>query len=89
MDMNYSAPIHQDPLLLIHIVDESWAAETLPMEDINVPPSALTGVDDQDLAAAGDQDEEEHKWNDLGLDDFSKLISKQKLPGESKPRNSS
>lgn len=70
MDMVFSAPVHQDPQLIIDIVDEVWAAETLPIEDIEVPANSMAGVDDDDPTAANEQ-EEEDKWNDFGVDELS------------------
>lgn len=74
MDMNFSAPIHQDPLLVADILDEAWASETLPVEDIEVPQSAIGNVEDDD-AAATNEEEDDNKWMYLALDEFAPLTS--------------
>lgn len=75
MDMNFSAPIHQDPLLIIHIVSEEWATETLPTDDVEVHPSIFPGVDEDEHGPTDEQENEEDKWNDLGLDNLAKLAA--------------
>lgn len=70
MDMSFSAPIHQDPHVLIDVVDEAWAAETLPVEDVDVPPTAITNIDEDD-PTAHQEEEEDNKWTDLALDELS------------------
>lgn len=70
MDMSFSAPVHQDAHLLIDIVDEAWAADTLPVEDIEVPPTAITNIDEDD-PTAHQEDGDENKWTDLALDELS------------------
>ena len=72
MDMNFSAPVHQDPLLVVELIDETWASETLPAEDIELPQSAVAHVEDDDTAVANDTDEDD-KWTDNGLEDFKPL----------------
>lgn len=74
MDMNFSAPVHQDPLLVLEIIDDAWAAETLPIEDIDVAPADLTHLDDEDPALPNDDDDED-KWNDLSLDQLTNTTS--------------
>ncbi|KAI0560185.1 hypothetical protein FGB62_122g035 [Gracilaria domingensis] len=83
MDMNFSAPINQDPLLVIHIVDEEWATETLPTEDIELPPSIIPTIEEDDHGAVDEQENEDDKWNDLGLDDFALLASETARPNGS------
>lgn len=70
MDMAFSAPVHQDAHLLIDIVDESWAAETMPVEDVEVPPTAMTNMDDDDPTAP-QEEEDDNKWNDLALEELN------------------
>lgn len=77
--MVFSMPIHQDPHVTILIVDETWAAETLPVDDINVPANAIANVDDDDPSAQN-EDGNENKWNDLGLDDLHIATSLNSAP---------
>lgn len=72
MDMNFSAPVHQDPLLVIEIIDEAWASETLPTDDIEVTQSALANGEDEDATVANDS-EENDKWTDLALEEFKPI----------------
>lgn len=70
MDMVYSAPVHQDPLLAIDVIDEAWAQETLPVEDVEVPAAALVNIDEDDPNVPHEEDDD-NKWNDLALDELS------------------
>lgn len=72
--MVFSAPIHQDPLLVIEIVDDAWAAETLPVEDVVVAPTEMTNLEEDEPTATQDDDDED-KWNDLALDEYASHIS--------------
>ncbi|CAN8063656.1 unnamed protein product [Agarophyton chilense] len=83
MDMNFSAPIHQDPLLIIHIVDEAWTTESLPTEDIDLPPAVIPTIEEDEHAVVEEQENEEDKWNDLGLDEFSSLATETNRPNGS------
>ena len=74
MDMVYSAPVHQDPLLMIEIVDDTWAAETLPVEDVVVAPSEMTNLE-EDEPAATPEEEDENKWTDLAIDELTTAIT--------------
>lgn len=74
MDMVYSAPIHQDPLLMIDIVDDAWAAETLPVEDVVVAPAYMLNLEEDETATSNDG-EDDDKWNDLSLDQFAPQAS--------------
>lgn len=76
MDMVYSAPIHIDPLLVIEIIDDAWASERLPVEDVVVAPSEMTNLE-EDEPAVTQEEEDEDKWNDLGVDE---LASASTLP---------
>lgn len=67
MDMVFSAPVHQDPLLMIEIIDKQWAAETLPVEDIVVAPAEMTNLEEDEPPVPPEEDEAD-KWNDLSLD---------------------
>lgn len=74
MDMEFSAPVHMDGALIIDIIDNEWATDTLPMDDIEVPASAVAPLDDDDIAGAPLLDDEsapENRWTDLGLDSFA------------------
>lgn len=73
MDMVYSAPVHIDAAVLIHVVDDAWATETLPVEDVEVPPSAVANVDDDDGVAQ--EEEDVNKWNELQLPTISRPVS--------------
>lgn len=79
MDMMFSMPIHQDPHTILSIVDEVWAAETLPIEDIIVPANAVTNVDDDDPSSPNEY-EDENKWNDLGLEELNTAASSNSAP---------
>lgn len=79
MDMVFSMPIHQDPHVALGIVDEAWAAETLPVDDINIPANAVANVEDDDPSAQND-DEDENKWNDLGLEELHVATSSNPAP---------
>lgn len=71
MDMEFSAPVHMDGALLIEIIDSDWAADVLPMDDVEVPASAVAPLDDDDIVGAPLVDDEsapENMWTDLGLD---------------------
>lgn len=70
--MQFSAPVHQDALLIMNIVDEVWAAETLPIEDITVPASDMNNVEEDDTGIA-QEDDDVNKWNDFALEQFSKF----------------
>lgn len=81
MDMVYSAPVHVDALLLLEIIDDAWAAEKLPVEDIVVPPSEMVNLDDDDPPTAPDDDDD--KWNDLGLDELAASTFAAEPPSDS------
>lgn len=76
MDMVFSAPIHQDPMLLIEIIDEAWAAETLPIEDVVVAQAEMANLE-EDEPNPTQEDYDADKWNDLALDEFTSHISDQ------------
>jgi hypothetical protein len=74
MDMEFSAPVHMDGALVIEIIDNDWAADTLPTDDVEVPASAVAPLDDDDLAGAPPPDDTsapENRWADLALENFS------------------
>lgn len=68
-DMVFSAPIHQDPLQTVDIIDQQWATDTLPIEDIQIPSNALSNIDDDDPTLNNEHDDD-NKWNHLALDDI-------------------
>lgn len=77
MDMEFSAPVHIDAALLLEVIDDEWAADVLPLEDIDVPLGAAAPADDDDIdgvapPTAGDADaaDAEDRWTDLALDSF-------------------
>lgn len=74
--MVFSAPVHQDPMLIIEIVDEAWAAETLPIEDVVVAQAEMANLEEEDPNAS-QEDCDADKWNDLALDEFTSHISAQ------------
>jgi Apc13p protein len=74
MDMEFCAPVHLDGALVIEIIDNEWATDTLPMDDIEVPASAIAPLDDDDIIGAPPVDDAsapENRWTDLGLDAFA------------------
>lgn len=69
MDMCYSAPIHMDPLLMIGIVDDYWAAEILPFEDIPLSRDDVLAIRELDSDSSSNYDKkDEDVWNDLSLE---------------------
>lgn len=71
MDMVFSAPVHMDGALMIEVIDSDWAADVLPMDDIEVPASAAAPLDEDDIVGAplvDDESSPENMWTDLGLD---------------------
>lgn len=86
MDMSYSAPVHFDPVLVVHIVDEAWASDTLPIEELSIPPALISNDDDDDGHAASEENEED-KWSELALDKFVKLAAEEGVSSEL-PRHS-
>lgn len=88
--MVFSAPVHQDPLLIIDIVDDAWAADTLPVEDVVVSPAEITNLED-DEPSAQPEEEDDDKWTDLTLDEFASRTSLRrqstsKVPPSTTPR---
>ncbi len=65
MDMVYSAPVNYDSYLVIHVIDDEWINDTLPVEDAMSPASAVAPVDDDDSVPP--EDDEDDKWTDLGI----------------------
>jgi hypothetical protein len=59
--------------LPLDVIDEAWTAESLPHDEIEIPPEHDLHVDDHELETMriqsnmNDKDEED-KWADLGLD---------------------
>lgn len=48
-DMNFSAPIHCDGATTLDIVDEQWAKDTLPDDEIEFPPFiTAAAMEDED-----------------------------------------
>lgn len=71
MDMDFSVPVHMDGYLLVDIIDNAWAADVLPLDDIEVPVSAMTVLDDDDMTIQADEAALETKWTDLALHTLS------------------
>lgn len=67
MDMQFSMPIHQDPHIILSIVDKAWAAAKLPKDEITVPENTVTNTE-EDEANAQTEAEDETKWTYLGFD---------------------
>lgn len=63
MDMEFTAPVHFDAYEALHVMDDEWLAEDLPVEDIEVPADAVANNDDDDTVAP-DEDNEADKWTD-------------------------
>lgn len=82
MDMVFSSPVHQDPLLVVDIIDDAWAAETLPVEDVVVAPDDITNLEEDDPSTQHEEHEDD-KWNDLALEEFTSNISAQANNSES------
>lgn len=61
MDMVYSAPVHYDCHLVLHVMDEEWVNDRLPVEEVDVPAESIAPADDEDVVPA---DEEDEKWVD-------------------------
>lgn len=55
---------------MIDVVDEAWAAETMPVEDVEVPPTAMANIDEDDPTVQH-EDDDDNKWNDLALDELN------------------
>lgn len=87
MDMVFSTPVHQDPVLVVEIIDDGWAAEVLPIEEVETPPGVTNNVDDD---PSGQQEEDDqNKWNDLGLEELDKLSSTDEPADKPNPTPSS
>ena len=62
MDMNFSAPLHFDGATLLDIVDNNWAKEKLPKDDIELPPLiTAAAVEDEDGVFVALKEE---KWSE-------------------------
>lgn len=59
---------------MVEIVDDAWAAETLPVEDVVVAPSEMTNLEEDEPAVAPD-DDDDNKWTDIGIDELSCAIA--------------
>jgi hypothetical protein len=70
MDAEFSAPVHVDGALVVDLIDAAWAADKLPIDDVQVPASALASLDDDDLPIVADNTAPDSKWTDLALDSF-------------------
>mmetsp|Transcript_55923 Transcript_55923/g.137382 ORF Transcript_55923/g.137382 Transcript_55923/m.137382 type:complete len:84 (-) Transcript_55923:707-958(-) len=70
MDAVYSAPLHFDGQLLVDVVDEAWAAATLPIEDVSVPEGVTVHLDDDEVEEVVALENEDAKWTELGLSDL-------------------
>lgn len=51
---------------LLDIVDDTWRADTLPNDDITLPPGVTPPADDTEEPANADPNAPE-KWQELGL----------------------
>lgn len=83
--MIYSAPIHHDPLLTLEIIDEQWASETLPVEDVMVPTEDMPNFDDEEEPTQPDGSDVE-KWGDLSLGDMAADLGSDS-PAQDRPVN--
>lgn len=69
MDMEFSAPVHVDGALVVEVIDNAWASDSLPVDDIEVPAAAVTPLDDDDFAPPFEEvTAHDQKWTDLALD---------------------
>lgn len=73
--MDFSAPVHMDGALILDVIDNAWASDTLPVDDIEVPASAMAPLDDDDFAPPSDDAAAvENKWTDLALDSIQDTL---------------
>ncbi|XP_077219240.1 bonsai [Tasmannia lanceolata] len=55
--------------ILLDIVDEEWMRDTLPDDDVPLPPEVATRTEDvEDNSNQENQQIEEDTWRDLALD---------------------
>jgi len=73
-DMDLSAPVHYDALVVLELMDVDWLSMKLPIEDVDVPITALGPVDDDDGTGGGvvggiaeEEDDLLEKWGDYNL----------------------
>ncbi|KAK1280942.1 hypothetical protein QJS04_geneDACA004763 [Acorus gramineus] len=54
--------------MLIDIVDEDWMRDTLPSDDVSVPPGMATRTEDAEDTNHENQPVDGDAWRDLALD---------------------
>ncbi|XXG44173.1 hypothetical protein AAC387_Pa01g4044 [Persea americana] len=54
--------------ILLDIVDDEWMRDTLPCDDVSVPPEMATRTDDVEDTNQESQPVEGDAWRDLALD---------------------
>lgn len=57
--------------VLVDIVDDEWAADTLAVDDIEVPPQHDVPAEAEDEAHREEAETNENKWTEMGLAEFS------------------
>lgn len=71
----FCAPVHMDGALVLEVLDTEWCADSLPLDDVEVPASAVAPLDDDDVAGTPapetDASAPDNRWTDLALDSFS------------------
>jgi chaperone required for assembly of F1-ATPase len=75
MDAEFSAPVHVDGSLVVDLIDDEWAADTLPIDDVQVPAAALAPFDEDELAPLTESSARDSKWADLALHSFSSAVA--------------
>lgn len=58
---------------MIDIVDEDWAAATLPIEEIVIEPNELTNLEEDEHCPQ--EEDSDARWNDLSLEEFDSRAS--------------
>ncbi|XP_058215343.1 anaphase-promoting complex subunit 13 [Rhododendron vialii] len=56
-----------NPGILIDIVDEEWMRDTLPDDDLQLPPVMASRTDDAEDSNQENQEVEGDTWHDLAL----------------------